>query len=987
MHSYRVIASPVGDLPQRLRHNIDRRLHEWGSPQVLDCGGAGHCLFHVVAYFCLGDAARYQECRNICVTWLQSNPNSELAQDLLQDLSAVVPHPLQNAVGTQITTLDQYCAHIRASGYGGTHHELQVLANHFQVDFHVVVANPTNAADHHVVWRRSFEPTPHEAPPVPVHVLMHLPCSQHFVAVLRESGMLPPGTSTQVQQLSQQVLGDAAVAQALWLADIAALRLQQLQAYNKEDEQEFEDDGTVHIWPSPVCQWARAGARCKTEQVARSCLCGGQYCSTHITRGQHKCSRSAHAAGLQESPSQRHRPAAASAEDADMDDIASADVMTEAASHESNTHAHVHVLSAEQLEALTQLNRTAAGDSSAPGVKWLRTIVNNLLLFPNDKRHYTIVQAKLQSRFQGKEQEFQQFKRMLHLLGFQVDPSGERLQLLCQLADKDTQGFRWIIGCLDHPDYHGQRDENGWPDGWGVKLNWDGDIVFNTQEQCGRWEAGHLQEVGSVCIDCSCFASAPLRSIVRQRRAVVLYPDGRYYTGERALSCGRYPDRMVRHGIGRMYNAQDIKTAEGPFWDDLMHGRCWLAVLPMHVEFDADFQDGDVQGLGVLTFPLMHRMYAGQFDGGARGQLGIEWDTNTGEIVNCGRWGGETFLGTCAVPRVFIQEDKYLSPAVRNAGVDVALLYKDGSYYCGGLDAQGRPHGHGAKFAGTGGVLQTGCWVAGMCKSAPAATGQSRHPVHSAAPFPPHPPADASVVNKLTGRTRRMLFIGNSLYQHATPLTCPSRDARAMQRKLGAQHNVEENLTLQQMHSAADALLASLQARDVVLFYFSGHGVEVNGQLYLSPVDCDPREIVSTFFCVNTFMRRLHNINEDIIGVVLLDCCRTSVQAQVSSRAVSMSVPSSYRDVLRRDVNQASDHHYQMVYASAPGRPAHEPAVGCGEYGYFTGALLAQLDHATRLPLRDLIDRASDVLRATAPQQVVCEITTGALMKHFKLIE
>lgn len=51
--------------------------------------------------------------------------------------------------------------------------------------------------------------------------------------------------------------------------------------------------------------------------------------------------------------------------------------------------------------------------------------------------------------------------------------------------------------------------------------------------------------------------------------------------------------------------------------------------------------------------------------------------------------------------------------AVKAAGAVCTLLYKDGSYFCGPMDEQHRPHGEGAFFSKDGKARAKGQWEQG----------------------------------------------------------------------------------------------------------------------------------------------------------------------------------------------------------------------------------------------------------------------------------
>jgi hypothetical protein len=87
---------------------------------------------------------------------------------------------------------------------------------------------------------------------------------------------------------------------------------------------------------------------------------------------------------------------------------------------------------------------------------------------------------------------------------------------------------------------------------------------------------------------------------------------------------------------------------------------------------------------------------------------------------------------------------------------------------------------------------------------------------------------------------RRALIIGNDSYKYAEPLRNAREDARAMAAELKG-FGYEVSLHLDQSQKSMQATLRDFRdkvnAGDEVLFYFSGHAVEIEGKNFLTPVD------------------------------------------------------------------------------------------------------------------------------------------------------
>ena len=90
---------------------------------------------------------------------------------------------------------------------------------------------------------------------------------------------------------------------------------------------------------------------------------------------------------------------------------------------------------------------------------------------------------------------------------------------------------------------------------------------------------------------------------------------------------------------------------------------------------------------------------------------------------------------------------------------------------------------------------------------------------------------------------RLALVIGNADYRHGSVLRNSVNDAvdlAATLRNLGFEAMLHTNLDYPRMKQAIDRFGESVRGKEVGMFYFSGHGVQVKNQNYLIPVDANP---------------------------------------------------------------------------------------------------------------------------------------------------
>jgi uncharacterized caspase-like protein len=194
---------------------------------------------------------------------------------------------------------------------------------------------------------------------------------------------------------------------------------------------------------------------------------------------------------------------------------------------------------------------------------------------------------------------------------------------------------------------------------------------------------------------------------------------------------------------------------------------------------------------------------------------------------------------------------------------------------------------------------------------------------------------------------RTALVIGNSKYRRGALLN-PANDARAMAaelRKSGFQVIAIEDAGLNRMNSAIEEFGRSIKRGGVALVFYAGHGMQVNGENYLIPVDADltkETDIQSKTLNLGLILTKLEDAKSRV-NVVVLDACRDNPFAR------------SWRSAGKGGLATIDAPAGTVIaFATAPGKTA---ADGSGANGLFTTHFLAQL----RIPNQKL----EDVLKNT----------------------
>jgi Caspase domain len=133
----------------------------------------------------------------------------------------------------------------------------------------------------------------------------------------------------------------------------------------------------------------------------------------------------------------------------------------------------------------------------------------------------------------------------------------------------------------------------------------------------------------------------------------------------------------------------------------------------------------------------------------------------------------------------------------------------------------------------------------------------------------------------VSSEKRIALVIGNADYTEGSRLKNPVNDANLMTqtlKNLGFKVMQFNNLNKAQFEKAIREFSGVLSDYNVALFYYAGHGVQVEGDNYLLPIDAklqdkkDVRfEAVKVSFAVHEFENHPDNVN-----IVILDACRNN---------------------------------------------------------------------------------------------------------------
>ncbi|MCP4185876.1 MAG: caspase family protein [Hyphomicrobiales bacterium] len=187
-------------------------------------------------------------------------------------------------------------------------------------------------------------------------------------------------------------------------------------------------------------------------------------------------------------------------------------------------------------------------------------------------------------------------------------------------------------------------------------------------------------------------------------------------------------------------------------------------------------------------------------------------------------------------------------------------------------------------------------------------------------------------VHTAISANRLSLVIGNSNYQHTSPLRNPANDADLIGSKLSeigfdvlASKEISLSATRQVISEFAGKI-RDVGEDAIVLFYYAGHGIQYNGKNFIVPVDANLQSVTDIILqgVDTSFILKIIELSGAKTNVVVLDACRNN-----PFPAVSRSVT---KGLARMDSPSGSF----IAYSIAPGAVALD---GNGKNSPYTSAL------------------------------------------------
>lgn len=186
---------------------------------------------------------------------------------------------------------------------------------------------------------------------------------------------------------------------------------------------------------------------------------------------------------------------------------------------------------------------------------------------------------------------------------------------------------------------------------------------------------------------------------------------------------------------------------------------------------------------------------------------------------------------------------------------------------------------------------------------------------------------------------RIALVIGNGDYTATSKLKNTLNDAKAMTatlKGLGFDVTTIENGNYEAIKNAIYAFGDRIQDVDVSLFFYAGHGIEVDGANYLVPVDADIQshlDVKQKCIPLSGVSNTMEFANDEGLNMIILDACRNNPFPAGKRGGTGLARINAPSGTL-------------IAYATDPGSVASD---GDGTNGLYTGELIKQLKISQRI--------------------------------------
>lgn len=228
---------------------------------------------------------------------------------------------------------------------------------------------------------------------------------------------------------------------------------------------------------------------------------------------------------------------------------------------------------------------------------------------------------------------------------------------------------------------------------------------------------------------------------------------------------------------------------------------------------------------------------------------------------------------------------------------------------------------------------------------------------------------------------RVALVIGNGTYAEAGTLTNPVNDALDIAGKLrsiGFDVIEGNDLGKRELERKIGEFSDALQGAGVGLFYYAGHGLQVEGRNYIVPVDARldmPVKLQLEAVPIDEVLDIMEQQTK--VSLVFLDACRNNPFARSLSRTATTRSATALAGLAQFDSTRGSF----IAFSTAPGAVAMD---GTGRNSPFAAALLRHMAEPGQSINDMMIAVRRDVISETREGQRPWE--QGSLLERFEFV-
>jgi uncharacterized caspase-like protein len=240
-------------------------------------------------------------------------------------------------------------------------------------------------------------------------------------------------------------------------------------------------------------------------------------------------------------------------------------------------------------------------------------------------------------------------------------------------------------------------------------------------------------------------------------------------------------------------------------------------------------------------------------------------------------------------------------------------------------------------------------------------------------------------------KKRVALVLGNSAYKHTTPLRNPVNDAISLSKaftRLGFEVIRGTDQTKSGMDRQIQKFSRHLRGADLAVFFYAGHGMQLNFKNYLVPVDFNPQMGNNLIFQLISLDNILHELEKrKRVSIIFLDACRDNpladkLESSLSEGRSLMIDKNRGVKVVGQGLAEVEGKAGTLIaYATQPGNVASD---GDGKNSPFTEGLLKYIEEPG-LEIRDMLSYVRvRVLKKTAEKQIPWDHSSLVKKVYFK---